>query len=483
MKTLMGVVSIIVFTIMFFAFTAGHCADLDDFKIWESDFWVGQVWATDYYIDATAGSDSYAGTTTGAPWQTIVKVNAATLSGGDKVSFKRDESWAETLIPTISGTSGNRITYDAYGTGAKPTIMRVQLFGYDYIKLENLDLQASSASGNAIHISPGSYISVSNCMMDGNSGTVNHAAVVGGNATYCSDILFENCTFKDAGGSKCNLFLYDRTKKTTVRDCVSFNGGDNCMQVYSNAAADVCYDIVFEGNDCYDAVTNNGLEIGWYAYNVTARRNLLHDNKKAGLRFASAHDCQIYNNIFWGNDEEDLMDYDDVKGLGGYNHVVYNNVFDGRGKGLGAAKAVVYFENVLGTNTGKIFRNNIILADEALCRLFQTNHWRAMTISNNCWLNTAGYANGWVWNALTKTTFADWASASKDNDSFVADPLVRGVNGEDYVLLSHSPCIDAGIYTAGYDLDYRGRRIEKLRPDIGAYEFQKWVLHEDEEDE
>jgi hypothetical protein len=34
--------------------------------------------------------------------------------------FRRGDVWNESLIPASSGSSGNPITFDAYGSGAKP---------------------------------------------------------------------------------------------------------------------------------------------------------------------------------------------------------------------------------------------------------------------------------------------------------------------------------------------------------------------------
>lgn len=77
--------------------------------------------AATYYVSA-AGSDSNSGTSEGSAWQTIDKVNAATLSAGDQVLFRRGDTFRGTLTPHASGTSGNPIRFDAYGSGALPVL-------------------------------------------------------------------------------------------------------------------------------------------------------------------------------------------------------------------------------------------------------------------------------------------------------------------------------------------------------------------------
>src|SRR5665213_775502 len=74
-----------------------------------------------YYVSQSAGSDSNPGTLA-SPWQTIAKVNAATLGAGQSVAFKAGDTWRETLTPGQSGSPGSPITFMSYGVGAKPII-------------------------------------------------------------------------------------------------------------------------------------------------------------------------------------------------------------------------------------------------------------------------------------------------------------------------------------------------------------------------
>jgi lysophospholipase L1-like esterase len=89
------------------------------------------------YVSQSAGNDTWDGTapafvsgTTG-PWQTLAKVNGASLSPGTSVLFKRGDTWRDGSGGTASGlktaqlrpksgTNGNPIVYDAYSTGPNP---------------------------------------------------------------------------------------------------------------------------------------------------------------------------------------------------------------------------------------------------------------------------------------------------------------------------------------------------------------------------
>lgn len=76
--------------------------------------------ATTYYVSSSSGNDTNAGTAAGAAWATLAHVNAQTFQPGDSILFKRGDAWNESLVPPSSGSSGNPISFDAYGAGAPP---------------------------------------------------------------------------------------------------------------------------------------------------------------------------------------------------------------------------------------------------------------------------------------------------------------------------------------------------------------------------
>ena len=82
----------------------------------------GAASATTYYVSSSAGSDLNNGTSTATPWKTIAKVNAQLLQPGDSVLLRRGDVWNESLVPSASGTQPSPITFDAYGSGAPPTL-------------------------------------------------------------------------------------------------------------------------------------------------------------------------------------------------------------------------------------------------------------------------------------------------------------------------------------------------------------------------
>lgn len=74
-----------------------------------------------YYVKV-GGNDSLNGLTDATAWATISKVNSSSFDPGDTVSFKKGGTWSEIFYPPSSGTSSERIIFNAYGSGDDPII-------------------------------------------------------------------------------------------------------------------------------------------------------------------------------------------------------------------------------------------------------------------------------------------------------------------------------------------------------------------------
>lgn len=77
--------------------------------------------ATTYYV-SNSGNDNNSGTSAASPWQTLNKVNSFKFYPGDNILFNSGNTFYGSIIVTNSGSSGNPITYGAYGSGANPII-------------------------------------------------------------------------------------------------------------------------------------------------------------------------------------------------------------------------------------------------------------------------------------------------------------------------------------------------------------------------
>jgi hypothetical protein len=156
------------------------------------------VVGTQYYV-SSAGNDSNNGTTTGTPWLTLSKVNGFTFSAGDTISFNGGDTFAGTLTPPNSGTSGHPITFNSYGTG-QATISAasgtdgITLTDKSYITINNFTLTSAGGSAgvgvNMVAAGGGDYfgLTVTNCnltnfpshgifMSSGAGGTLNDITI------------------------------------------------------------------------------------------------------------------------------------------------------------------------------------------------------------------------------------------------------------------------------------------------------------------
>lgn len=79
---------------------------------------VAEAAGTTYYVDSALGSDNSSGTSETAAWKTLGKVNSTTFSPGDRILLKAGSVWTNQYLDLQgSGTEGNPITVDRYGSG------------------------------------------------------------------------------------------------------------------------------------------------------------------------------------------------------------------------------------------------------------------------------------------------------------------------------------------------------------------------------
>jgi hypothetical protein len=108
-----------------------------------------------YYV-SNIGNDASLGTSQATAWRTLAKVNDTTFSAGDNILFRRGDTWSvatDTYLACYNnGTSLNRITYGAYGSGALPVLTaRHTLAGW------NTAGNWTNTSGNTWRYTYGAY--------------------------------------------------------------------------------------------------------------------------------------------------------------------------------------------------------------------------------------------------------------------------------------------------------------------------------------
>jgi hypothetical protein len=145
--------------------------------------------ATTYYLNSSTGSDSNSGTSSSAPWATLAKASGRTYAPGDQILFACGCTFTGQLYTSGSGTSGNPITINSYGSGAKPII------------------QANGTKHNTLYFYNQQYWEIYNLEVTNNAGTaasnladLRAIGIQGQDAGTLNHYVIENCYIHNVTG-------------------------------------------------------------------------------------------------------------------------------------------------------------------------------------------------------------------------------------------------------------------------------------------
>jgi len=166
---------------------------------------------------SNAGSDSNDGLSSSAPLETLSAAVGKNPAAGTSLFLRRGDTWAERLEPSTSGTSGNQITYGAYGSGAPPVITgngtnSLNTNSNDYLTFYGLDFQVDGINVGASDSILFNYCMVRDCT---------------GNGAYIfstGDSTFNNCL---VSGCAWNGVLVDNSADCELVNCTIIGNGSN----------------------------------------------------------------------------------------------------------------------------------------------------------------------------------------------------------------------------------------------------------------
>ncbi|RJR42624.1 MAG: right-handed parallel beta-helix repeat-containing protein [Deltaproteobacteria bacterium] len=309
-------------------------------------------------------------------------------------------------------------------------------------------------------------------------------------------------------------------QNVTIRNCVIHNSGNG---LFVSAAS---RNILIEGCWIYD----NGIEGSIYQHNTyTAALGIVYQFNRFGplranclgnnLKDRSAGLVVRYNWIEGGNRQLDLVDAEDSSDLvndPSYRQTfVYGNILI-EPEAAGNSQIIHYGgdsgnENIYRKGTLYFYHNTVVSTrpdNTTLLRLSTNDEtcdcrnnivWTAASGGHLALLNAAGMLHlknnwlktGWVnsHSGLTGTIYNDGGNLGGDSPGF-ADAA-----GQDFHLLSQSPCVDTGAelapQTSAVTRQYVKHRGSEARPadgkpDLGAFELPKsvgalpsiWLLQE-----
>ncbi len=407
------------------------------------------IYAAHYYVDASLGSDFNNGLSANSAWKTINQINNFSFSIGDTVSFKCGQRFAGfTLIPNIG-----RLTFNNYGTGAKPIIdgqgLRncVDINNKNNIKFENLKFVYGFPRD--VNLNRNNYITFYNCNIDSCSGTnIFHQNIYSGQGTF---LVIKNSTLSYAGvstGGGHGIYI-DGTKNTLLEfDTLLSNTNDNIRIGYG-----------YENPYYTDSLT-----IRYCVAKYAGDENISDD----GSRYS-----KFYYNVF----ENELSTWSvniSLYSSNGYspssNQYFNNTIIIHDPDNTDNAGFFVYTSPDVTNMT--VFNNIFYLSDteKGWAWYGQNSPLGKWTINHNLY-----YAIGnkqthiWHWNNSTQSSFSNWQTIGFDTNGIYGNPLFSNFSAGDYTILKGSPAINLGMNN-NIATDGRGNSIPSNKPDAGAFQ-------------
>lgn len=270
------VLSCIGFLFLSVVFISSCSAAVDEIEPKEDEDIPEVVTTTRYYIDNN-GDDANDGLSPNTAWKTLAKVNGTVFEPGDSILFKRGNSWEGTLIIKSAGTSSERITFSAYGTGQKPQLIGnnsnlavVSIQNPKYLTFENFDVSHPNAVRPPNKSLCGIYASIAN---DG----------------VYPDVVIRNNDIHDVEGTP----ITNRHMQAGIF-------------VRSNAAQGQFENLLIEGNNL-ERCSSRGIIMGdgsnkdttYYNNNVVIRENVINRTAMEGIIVYTTKNILIeHNKVF-----------------------------------------------------------------------------------------------------------------------------------------------------------------------------------------
>ena len=179
-----------------------------------------------YYISSSGGNDSNSGKSTSSPWKNLSKVNSTKFNPGDKILFKKGDTWSGQWTIKNSGTSSSLISIGNYGSGNLPIFDGNNSLQYilnlssdvNYIEIDGINFKdcnpnhSNGSRGIIYGNSNNQNITIANCILTQEKSSSNSSYSI----IYMNDpsyLNIDNCEF--SGKSQA---LHFRSNNENHRD-------------------------------------------------------------------------------------------------------------------------------------------------------------------------------------------------------------------------------------------------------------------------
>ncbi len=477
-------------------------------------------------MHATAGNDSNNGRSPDSPWRTLDKVNAFNFSPGDRILLRAGQVWNGQLLINNSGTNGNPIIVNRYGSGNKPILnggglltnsaATVLLKNSEYLEINNLEITNTNGATNyqgdlwgilsQLDIEGGmeaNHIYIRDCFIHDVNGNVATKETGGIYMTAFSEapsrynnLKIENNVIDRVGGlgianqsahasisrsdryPSINMEIRGNRISNTGRNNMIVRASDGSIVEYNTLINTSRYDsghsvfcfntdgIIMQYNEAYGNVGSGDKDRGAYDADYNCRNTI--------IQYNYSHDN------FWG--------FAIMKRAVNENVTIRYNISEND------QRAIYFygFEGRSGLTTANFYNNTHYVRSGIQLTVFGSGGFARTAIKTNYYNNIFYFEDpGSSWGSFSSS------SVNFQNNSFyniepqgtnfiTSNPRLVAPNtgGQDidwddypnvltgYKLRSDSPCINAGrVIPDNGGQDFHGEPLYNGAPDIGASEY------------
>jgi hypothetical protein len=431
-----------------------------------------------YYV-SLAGDDANSGLSAASSWRSLAKVNAAALTPGSAVLFKRGDAWFGRLHPK-SGDATGTVTYGAYGAGDKPLLHLAVSLGN---QADWIEVRSHVWKDNDRLIAAGAAVDVGNIVIDDS---------FAGRKRWEQSTLMNQDDFWYEPTN--HVYMYSVGNPAAVHHDIkaalsaSIIGADSTYIAYRDLA--LKYTGGYGISGVSNHITASHLDIAWVG-GMEATRPVregngiefwgdAHDNLVEYCRVWEIYDAALSNqyggtaaaqtnivyrhNIIW-NSEYSFEYFNEPNAQSQTSNIVFeNNTCLHAGGGWGHAQRPdpsgyhVRMARTPPNTTGVRIANNIF--DEATSATYRIYGFEGVFAATAIDYNVIRQQSGVV--ARDYASFAAFKTQTGwEAHAQVTDPLLVDPTHLDFTLAASSPCIDSGDPTTPHDPD-------GTRADIGA---------------
>lgn len=423
--------------------------------------------AVTFFVDASAGSDGNDGRSESAALATVAAVNGLALGPGDRVLFRRGQSFAGSLDINDNGTSAARIVIGAWGPGtARPRLFGATVRG-DFVTLEGLLFDHEKDASDTVRIRDARDCIIRDAEI--RNGTRDGIDAAGARNLLIEDVEIHHLLNGSLGSQDdAHGIVATNTDGITIRNAdIHHVSGDAFQADPNRVPGQITQNVLIEGSTLWTGPLEADFNAGWRAGDSPGENAI--DTKVVTSGFESEPRMQLV--------VRDTVAYGWTASPAIPNRAAFNL----KEKIAIVLDRVTVFDSEIAFrlrgargNADTTIRNTVIFDTDIAIRTedglgnLRVEH---TTFGRNIGqtLRIVGSADTGSWN-WTNNAFVGPVPSIGGVANLAADASdFASLAADDYRLAPGSALIDAGALVAGVSTDRNGAARD-ARPDVGAFE-------------